>query len=110
MLFAEQKTSQSPSFRFLEKENTRLWKKRDPDSWNTWELVREDIRELSYEIAVPHENLINATSVKKITWDITVTHSIRTEDDLEDALAAEGLREWQKDIIWPVFAELLPEG
>ena len=48
--------------------------------------------------------------MKKITWDITVTHSIRTEDDLEDALAAEGLREWQKDIIWPVFAELLPEG
>ena len=90
--------------------NTRLWKKRDPDSWNTWELIREDIRELSYEIAVPHENLISATSVKKITWDLTVTRNIRTEDDLEDALAAEGLREWQKDIIWPVFAELLPEG
>lgn len=89
--------------------NTRVWKKNNPDAWTQWQLVRDDLQSIADEIAVPPENLVSKAHAQKITWDLTVSHNIRTEDDLEDSLAQHQLREWQKDIIWPVFAAFLPD-
>lgn len=89
--------------------NNRVWKKRDPDSWIKWELIREDLQEIAEEVSVPLENLLSTAHARQLTWDLIVGQNIRTEDDLEDLLAQHELREWQKDIIWPVFAAFLPD-
>ncbi|MDK4243120.1 HRDC domain-containing protein [Corynebacterium pseudodiphtheriticum] len=88
--------------------NTRNWKKNDPDSWNTWQLIRDDLNVFADEFAVPTENLISVAKAKNLTWDITVAKTILSEGDLEASFTKHGLREWQKDIIWPIFADFLP--
>lgn len=82
--------------------NPKGWEFREPDAWARWQRVRHETQRLAEEIGMPPENLIQPDALKRITHRPPATLSSKTVDE---ALAALGVRPWQREQITPALVE-----
>ena len=84
---------------------TRTWEVRNPEAAARWDAVRPHVVTLAGQLEVPVENLISPDALRRLLWEPPVP---ATADTLDEALAAELVRPWQRNLVVPVIVDHLP--
>ncbi len=84
---------------------TRTWELRDPEAAARWEAVRPQVVALAEKLELPVENLISPDALRRVLWEPPVPS---TSEALDEALAGELVRQWQRDLVVPVIVQHLP--
>lgn len=84
-----------------------LWQKEFPDSWATYEVVREQIGELSESTGIPAENLLRPAIVRETVWAGRETGEIISPARLGDWLRSRDVRPWQIQLVGPLLVDAL---
>lgn len=81
------------------------WARRNPEAAARLEAARAALGELSAEFSVPTENLVSPDLVRRICWDWQPPSDVGTA--VADFLRDGGARNWQRELVGPVLAEVL---
>ncbi|HQH07419.1 MAG TPA: HRDC domain-containing protein [Phycicoccus sp.] len=79
----------------------RSWADRDPEAAARLSNVRAALGAISEEKHIPVENLCSPEPLRRVIWTPPATHD---ETAFREALAAQGVRPWQQDIVAPILA------
>ncbi|AGF72641.1 HRDC domain-containing protein [Corynebacterium halotolerans] len=85
----------------------QTWANSYPASYDLLQRVRESIEELAAEIEVPTENILRPATLRTAVWAATDGGQIRTSDELTDLLRDHGARDWQIELTYPLFTDVL---
>lgn len=84
-----------------------LWQKEFPDSWATYEVVREQIADLSETTGIPAENLLRPAVVRETVWAGRETGEIVSPARLGDWLRSRDARPWQIQLVGPLLVDAI---
>jgi ribonuclease D len=84
----------------------RSWPDRDPVAAARLTTVRERLTAYAEERSVPVENVCSPDPLRRVVWNPPAEHS---EAALSAALAEEGVRPWQREIVAPMLAAAFAE-
>lgn len=82
----------------------RQWDKLRPEAASRWNIVRPLVVSRAEELSLPVENLISPSALREVLWAPPAPLTI---DTVEAALAAQGARRWQQQIIAGLIVEAL---
>lgn len=80
----------------------RNWSQKFPESYAVLEQVRSEISELSETFGMPPENILTPDTMRRLLWQPNYT-----PDQLEDEMRQRHVREWQIDLVAPIFKNAL---
>lgn len=83
------------------------WPTVDPASWEVLTLVKEDLAEVSQDVAIPVENLLRPALLRDVVWHAAGEQSLQGPDAVRGFLAEQQARAWQIDVVSPILAERL---
>ncbi len=78
----------------------RAWAERDPVAAERLMQTREQLTVFAGEHDIPIENVISPEPLRRVIW---TPPAERTAAGFETALAAQGVRRWQRDIVAPLL-------
>lgn len=83
----------------------RTWEARNPEAAARWESVRPQVVALAEQLELPVENLIAPDSLRRVLWE---PPNPITPESLDEALAGEHVRAWQREQVVPTIVANLP--
>lgn len=84
----------------------KLWSKKFPQAWARYQAGRAAIGELSEQLRIPTENLLQPALLRQWIWEHEETGAAET---VRDELEALGARPWQAEATAPVLAAAMAE-
>ena len=82
---------------------TRTWELRNPEAAARWDAVRPAVVELAERLELPVENLISPDALRRVLWQ---PPDPLTAAGLDEALAAELVRPWQRALVAPLILQV----
>ena len=83
------------------------WARRRPEAAARLDAARSALRDLSYRVSVPTENLVTPELVRRLCWDWEGASDVAAAVD--EFLAAGQARYWQRTLTVPVLAAALQD-
>lgn len=83
------------------------WANYHPEAWEALTHFRAGIEEISLDLGIPVENLLQPSMAREAVWAATETREIGTENDLVGWLHDHGAREWQVELVAPLLVDAL---
>lgn len=80
----------------------RSWANRDPVAAERLTTTREELRRFAEEHTIPIENVCSPDPLRRVVWTPPEEYSAEA---FADALAARGVRQWQREIVAPMLAD-----
>ncbi|AKS34703.1 ribonuclease D [Mycolicibacterium goodii] len=84
------------------------WARRKPEAAARLEAARAGLAELSERVSVPTENLITPEVVRRLCWDWQPVSDVAST--IEEFLADNQVRPWQRELTVPVLTVALAEN
>ncbi len=84
----------------------RIWASRDPVAAARLGRVRQAVGEKADQLGLPAENLLTPDFLRQLAWS---PPAVVDEATVDDFLAGQGARPWQREIVVPMITPLLPD-
>ena len=79
------------------------WERTKPAAAERWKLIRPAVNELAEQHQLPVENMISPKALRLLLWEPDGIDP----DSVDRQLAAEHVRQWQRELVVPLIADLL---
>lgn len=79
------------------------WPESDPESWEIYCSVRNDITDLAERISIPVENLLKPALLRAAVWHTAAGGRVSSAEQLRRYLHEHSAREWQIELVAPLI-------